>query len=55
MKILRDFFIVKKKQERPLEAIQVGISPYCNLKCTFCPTTFIDEKDSKLMTLEDFF
>lgn len=54
MKKLYNLFIGKKKQVRPLEAIQVGISPFCNLKCTFCPTTFINEKNAQLMTLEDF-
>ena len=59
MSILREFFFGKskpreKKVARPLEAIQIGISPICNLKCTFCPTTFIPEENAKLMTLEDF-
>ena len=57
MSLLRDFFFGKpkeKKVERPLEALQVGISPICNLTCTFCPTTYIPEENAKLMTLEDF-
>ncbi|KUO53331.1 MAG: hypothetical protein APF76_08790 [Desulfitibacter sp. BRH_c19] len=54
MKKMRDLFIRKKKQVRPLEAIQVGISPCCNLKCTFCPTTFIHEKNARIMNIEDF-
>ena len=57
MSLLKEFFFGKPKQkkvERPLEALQVGISPICNLTCTFCPTTFIPEEGAKLMTLEDF-
>lgn len=51
---LRELFLGKKRIQRPLEAIQVGISPICNLKCTFCPTTFIPEEKADFMTFEDF-
>lgn len=51
---LRELILGKKRIQRPLEAIQVGISPICNLKCTFCPTTFIAEEKSELMTFKDF-
>ncbi len=42
----------KKTIKKPLEAMQIGVSSTCNLKCTFCPTTFIKENTNEQMPLE---
>jgi len=47
-------FKPNKAKARPLEAIQVGISPTCNLKCTFCPTVYMPDTDQSQMPLELF-
>ncbi|MEW6623645.1 MAG: radical SAM protein [Bacillota bacterium] len=43
-----------QRQEKILEAMQVGISPVCNLKCTFCPTTHYPENNQEMISMELF-
>jgi MoaA/NifB/PqqE/SkfB family radical SAM enzyme len=44
----------KEVNDKPLEAMQIGISSTCNLNCTFCPTSFIQENNKKQMPLDLF-
>ncbi|NLW25451.1 MAG: radical SAM protein [Clostridia bacterium] len=43
------------KKNKIFEAIQVEVSSVCNLKCKFCPTTYLNEKgENMLMSWETF-
>ncbi|KJS88174.1 MAG: hypothetical protein JM58_02020 [Peptococcaceae bacterium BICA1-8] len=44
-----------KKDNKLFDAIQIEVSAACNLKCKFCPTTYLNSKDEwKFLTLPTF-
>ena len=44
-----------KKDNKLFDAIQIEVSAACNLKCKFCPTTYLNSKDEqKFLTLSTF-
>jgi len=40
------------REEKPFDAIQIEVSSLCNLRCKFCPTTYLnDSNEQKFMKL----
>lgn len=51
---LKIFSPREKAQNKPLEAIQIEVSALCNLRCVFCPTTYLQHQGNNMMELELF-